>query len=292
MTKTYQEALSWASSLLKQAGIDPDGARYVLQIRAAYTPSQAVLHRNDPLPAPVWTQFQADVPRLVNHEPAQYVVGVAPFFGDMFEVTPAVLIPRFETEELVAWVTSEQATAKTGLDLGTGSGVIGLTLAKQLPQTVWLLSDVSAPALMVAKQNAARLGRHVTFKQSDLFAGLGHERFDVIVANLPYISHAEEAVMDESTLLYEPKLALFASADGLALFDRFVAEVQAHLTAQGTVYLEFGYRQQPALAALFARELPTATVTFRHDMAGHPRMVRLSWPDLEESNGNETLDQK
>lgn len=292
MTKTYQEALTWASSLLTQAGVDPDGARYVLQVRAAYTPSQAVLHRNDPLLAAVWTQFQVDVPRLVKHEPPQYVVGVAPFFGDMFVVTPAVLIPRFETEELVEWVASEQGTAKTGLDLGTGSGVIGLTLAKQLPQTAWTLSDVSVGALAVAKQNAVRLERHVAFRQSDLFAGLETQRFDVIVANLPYISHAEKAVMDESTRRYEPELALFAADDGLAMFDRFVASVQAHLTTRGTVYLEFGYRQQPALAALFARRLPTATVTFRHDMAGHPRMVRLAWPDLEDSNGNKTLDQK
>ncbi|MFD1393908.1 peptide chain release factor N(5)-glutamine methyltransferase [Lacticaseibacillus jixianensis] len=276
MAKTYEEALRWASSVLSPKGVDPDGARYVLEMRAGFTPSQLRLHDRDAVPAAALAQFEQDVARLANSEPAQYIVGVAPFYGDLFAVTPAVLIPRFETEELVAWAAGEQAAARTGLDLGTGSGAIGLTLAKLLPNVAMTLSDVSPAALAVAQANAARLKRRVQLTASDLFAALPG-RFDFIITNLPYISRAETPVMDQSTLTYEPALALFAEDDGLALFKRFAAGVAAHLTPGGAAYLEFGYRQQPALAQLFAAALPQAQVTFRRDMADHPRMVKLQF---------------
>lgn len=276
MSKTYGEALRWASSVLSAKGVDPDGARYVLEMRADFTPSQLRLHDRDELPAPALAQFEQDVARLGRNEPAQYIVGVAPFYGDLFKVTPAVLIPRFETEELVAWAAADQRTARTGLDLGTGSGAIGLTLAKQLPHTAMTLSDVSAAALAVANENAARLARRVHFVQSDLFLSLP-QRFDFVISNLPYISRAETPVMDQSTLKYEPALALFADDDGLALFQRFAEQIEAHVTPGGAAYLEFGYRQQPALAQLFSERLPHVQATFKHDMAGQPRMVKLQF---------------
>ncbi|MCX2455519.1 peptide chain release factor N(5)-glutamine methyltransferase [Lacticaseibacillus nasuensis] len=275
MTKTIQEALRWASSLLGTAGADADGARYVLEIRLDWSPSQLQLHARDALTEAQWTQFEADVARLVKFEPAQYVVGVAPFFGDLFNVTPAVLIPRFDTEELVAWAAAEQGQATTGLDLGTGSGAIGLTLAKQLPSVAMTLSDVSPAALAVAQINANRLRRAVRLVESDMFAALP-ERFDFIVSNLPYISHAEEAVMDESTKRYEPALALYADHAGLALFERFVAALPAHLNAGGAAYLEFGYHQRAALAALVAAQLPGWQAEFRRDLAGQDRMLKLT----------------
>lgn len=276
MNKTYQEALAWASSLLIAANIDPDGARYVLEMRAGFTPSQFVMHRQEAVPDKLWHEYQGDVKRLLVNEPPQYIVGLAPFFGDMFQVDKRVLIPRFETEELVAWAAKEQQHATTGLDLGTGSGAIGLTLAAQLPHCQMTLSDVSADALAVATANAKRLDRRVKLVQSDLFVGLGAAQFDFILANLPYIKPSEKPVMDKSTLQYEPALALFAGADGLALFRRFVAEAPQHLQPGGAIYLEFGYQQQPALARLFAQTVPEMAVMFRQDMAGHPRMVRLS----------------
>ncbi|WP_390409816.1 peptide chain release factor N(5)-glutamine methyltransferase [Lacticaseibacillus jixiensis] len=277
MNKTYSEALNWASSLLAQHDIDPDAARFVLEYRANFSPTQLRMHGRDIMPEALWVQFQQDVPRLLQHVPAQYIVGLAPFFGADFVVSPAVLIPRFETEELVAWAAADSAQAATLLDMGTGSGIIGLTLKRQLPKLAVTMADVSAEALAVARQNAQRFELSVDLVQSDLFDQLGQARYDRIVANLPYISHAEEAVMDESTLEYEPKLALFAEHDGLALFERFCAAMPEHLNAGGAVYLEFGYHQQPALAALFSRMLPQAAVQFRQDLAGHPRMVRLQF---------------
>lgn len=276
MSKTYAEALKWASLLLTEHHVDPDGARYVMMNRANWTPSQLILHRQDVMPDASWQQFQADVARLAKFEPAQYITGVAPFFGVMFKVTSAVLIPRFETEELVDWVAKEQTAARTGLDLGTGSGAIGITLARQLPQVAMTLSDVSEAALAVVEQNAQSQHVQAQFVTSDLFSHLPG-RFDFVVTNLPYIASEETPVMDQSTLRYEPKMALFASHHGLALFERFIEALPAHLNDHGTAYLEFGYRQQPALQKLFAEKVPQAQVTFRQDMAGHPRMAKLQF---------------
>ena len=138
------------------------------------------------------------------------------------------------------------------------------------------LSDVSPSALAVAKQNAAAQKVNVHFVTSDLFNHLPG-RFDFVVTNLPYIAPEETSVMDQSTLRYEPKLALFADHHGLALFERFVTELPQHLNPLGAAYLEFGYHQEPALRQLFAEKLPQAQATFRRDMAGHPRMVKLQF---------------
>ncbi|WP_125708100.1 peptide chain release factor N(5)-glutamine methyltransferase [Lacticaseibacillus porcinae] len=277
MNKTYHEALLGASSLLEKAGIDPDSARYVLEYLGDFTPTQLQIHGRDAMPDAVAQAFEAAIPRLLQHEPAQYIIGLAPFYGNDFKVTPAVLIPRFETEELVAWVAETVGDAVTLLDVGTGSGVIGITLKQQCPQLKVTMVDVSTDALAIARQNAERLAVDVTLKQSDLFSAVADQQFDRIVSNLPYISHQEEAVMDESTKAYEPHLALFAEHDGLALFERFCAQLPKHVHPGSQVYLEFGYHQQPALATLFAETLPQAQVEFRQDLAGHPRMVKLTF---------------
>lgn len=277
MNKTYHEALAGASSLLQKAGIDPDSARYVLEYLGDFTPTQLQLHGRDVMTEAVAQQFEAAIPRLLQHEPAQYIIGLAPFYGHDFKVSPAVLIPRFETEELVAWVAEDIGQAQTLLDVGTGSGVIGITLKDQCPQLNVTMVDVSPDALGIAQENVQRLHVEVNIQQSDLFSGVAGLQFDRIVSNLPYISHKEEDVMDESTLDFEPHLALFADHDGLALFERFCTELPEHVHAGSRVYLEFGYQQQPALTQLFAEALPQAQVEFRQDLAGHPRMVKLTF---------------
>nr|WP_225353392.1 HemK/PrmC family methyltransferase [Lacticaseibacillus thailandensis] len=220
MSRSYGEALRAAERLLSSHQVEPDGATYVLTTRLNWTRSRLILHARDVIPQAVDDQLQRDLAQLLDNVPPQYVVGRAPFFDHWFHVTPAVLIPRFETEELVSWVLSDQRDAQSGLDLGTGSGAIGITLAKRLPRVRMTLSDVSVDALAVSRENARTLGADVQLVQSDMFTDIP-ARFDFVVANLPYISHDEEKVMDASTLAYEPHLALFADNHGLALFQHF-----------------------------------------------------------------------
>jgi release factor glutamine methyltransferase len=275
MTKTYNEALSGASLLLEKAGIDPDGATFVLSARLNWTRSQVILHDRDQMPVEVATQFAADVQQLLQNEPAQYIVGRAPFWGRWFQVDKRVLIPRFDTELLIEWVLADAPSGR-GLDLATGSGAIGLTLALEMPQLQMTLSDLSTDALTVARANADQLGAQVTITQSDLLKNLDGA-FDFIVSNLPYIDRAEMPVMDTSTKLFEPDMALYADKHGLALFEQLLPQLPTHVRPGGAVYLEFGYHQRTALARMISMLLPDASAEFRRDDAGNDRAVKISF---------------
>jgi release factor glutamine methyltransferase len=220
-------------------------------------------------------RFMVAVRAIKGGLPVQYALGHAAFYGREFTVDRRVLIPRQETEELVDWVLHDlPAEGKTTLlDIGTGSGAIGVTIAVERPEAIVTASDISADALAVAAANATLFNAQVTFVESDLFSNLSGQ-FDVIVSNPPYIADSEREVMDENVLLYEPELALFADDNGLALYKRLAADLLAHLTPKGRAYFEIGYQQGPALLALFG-ELPGVKVELRQDMSGHDRMLKV-----------------
>ena len=275
MTKTYAEALKRASLLLQQAKLNADGAAYVMSERKHWTRTQLIIHGRDEMTDEDARQFHADVERLLKDEPAQYVTGSAPFWGRTFRVDKRVLIPRFDTELIVEWVLNDWQQG-SGLDLGTGSGAIGVTLALERPDIAMTLSDVSADALTVATQNAHALGAQITATRSDLLNDLDGQ-YDFIVSNLPYIDRAEMPVMDASTKEYEPDLALYADHHGLALFEKLFKQLPDHVRPGGKVYLEFGYHQRSALARMISLMLPNQTAEFRRDDAGYDRAVRINF---------------
>ncbi|RRK10797.1 peptide chain release factor N(5)-glutamine methyltransferase [Lactiplantibacillus garii] len=274
---TYFEAQQWASFCLKTAQLPTDSARFLLLGLTRLNQTQLLIHYRDPMPSDLYQAYRAAVKRVVAGEPAQYVLGRAPFYGLDLTVNPAVLIPRVETEELVDWILTDYQDAQTitVLDVGTGSGAIALALKHEQRHWQVSASDVSAAALTVARTNAAHLGLAVDFYESDLLKAVPATPFDIIVSNPPYIAHAEESVMDASVLNYEPRGALFAAHDGLALYEQLAATVASHLTPSGRLYLEFGYHQGSALQQLFRKAMPHAEVTVRQDMAGHDRMLRV-----------------
>jgi release factor glutamine methyltransferase len=179
--------------------------------------------------------------RLQKYEPIQYIVGCETFFGMCFHVTPAVLIPRPETEELVSLIIKENTGYPARiLDIGTGSGCIAISLSKNLPQSKVSSWDVSEEALLVARRNNDTLGTSVSFNQVNILEYQpGDEVFDVIVSNPPYVALSERVDMEQNVLHWEPSLALFVPDEDPLLFYRKIAEVGLQLlTPGGKIYFE------------------------------------------------------
>ena len=214
--------------------------------------------------------------RLAQGEPLQYVVGTAPFGNLTFEVTPATLIPRPETLELVEWVATDEQVrpALRLLDIGTGSGCIAISLAKLLPQAVVSAWDISAEALAVARRNAERNGVAIDFKQVDVLHITEAETYDCIVSNPPYICEEEKAEMTDSVLLHEPHTALFVSNTDPLRFYRAIAELGMRcLSPGGTLYFEIN-RAYGAETCNLLRDLGFRDVELRKDFYGNDRMVK------------------
>lgn len=214
------------------------------------------------------------VARAERHEPLPYIVGSAPFRYLNLRVTPAVLIPRPETEQLVdkviGWVGRRRRL--TLVDVGTGSGCIGISLATELPDTNVFATDVSAEALTIARDNARQHDATITFLQGSLLEPL-EQRVDAIVANLPYITDAEMETLQPSVKQFEPSLALRGGANGLDLVRDLLEQAQTKLNSGGAIFLEIGYRQGPAAVALAQSIIPTAIVRCQRDFADHDRFV-------------------
>ena len=238
--------------------------------------TDVLLGRFDRLSETEKAQFSEYAKRLTDGEPLQYVVGTAPFGNLRFEVTPATLIPRPETLELVDWVVAEQQDRPSLrlLDIGTGSGCIAISLASLLPQAKVSAWDISADALAVARRNAERNGVAVAFQQVDALHVKETETFDCIVSNPPYICEAEKAEMTDSVLLHEPHTALFVPNDDPLRFYRAIAELGVrNLSPGGTLYFEIN-RAYGAETCKLLRDLGYTNVELRKDFYGNDRMVR------------------
>lgn len=219
-------------------------------------------------------QFVEDIYRkLANHIPAQYIIGLAEFFGMQLKVDERVLIPRPETEELVELILAENPKENLKvLDIGTGSGAIALALAKNRPDWTITASDISQDALDLAMENAKNQGLTLSFIKSDCFSEIS-SKYDIIVSNPPYISRVDEAEVGLNVLHSEPHLALFADEDGLAIYRRIAEESKDFLNDGGKIYLEIGYKQGKSVPALFMENLPEKRVRTLKDQFGQDRMV-------------------
>ena len=238
--------------------------------------TDVLLGRFEGLSATEKARFKECAARLSQGEPLQYVVGTAPFGDLRFEVTPATLIPRPETLELVEWVVAEQQEKPSLrlLDIGTGSGCIAISLASLLPQATVSAWDISAEALAVARRNAERNGVAVDFKQVDVLHVTEAETYDCIVSNPPYICEAEKADMTDSVLLHAPHTALFVPNTDPLRFYRAIAQLAlSNLSPGGTLYFEIN-RAYGAETCNLLRDLGFCDVELRKDFYGNDRMVR------------------
>ena len=215
------------------------------------------------------------IKRLAKHEPIQYILGYSDFCGLRFKVTPATLIPRPETSELVEWIASESNGTENILDIGTGSGCIAVSLASKLPKSSVSAWDISAEALAVATENSKTNGCTVTFKQVDILAyEPAGEQFDIIVSNPPYIKENEKEAMHANVLYWEPHTALFVPDNDPLLFYRTIAEkATTMLRPGGKLYFEINRAHGKETMEMLAA-LGYTNIELRKDFADNDRMIR------------------
>ncbi len=212
------------------------------------TRSWTIAHASDKISTTDQERFLHLICRRANREPVAYITGHKEFYGRDFVVTPDVLIPRPESEIIIDLAKKYLADAHgDGLDIGTGSGALGITLSLELPHITMTLSDISPKALTVAHQNASALNATITsFVKSDLLKKFSNETFMLIVANLPYVDTRWTRSPETA---YEPDIALFADDDGLELIKKCIHSTQGSLVKNGYLILESDPCQQKTIRA-------------------------------------------
>lgn len=216
--------------------------------------------------------YREMVARRARREPLQYILRSQEFHGLDFEVTPAVLIPRHDTEVLVGEALKRYPTARRVLDIGTGSGCIAVALARHLPEADVAGVDRSAEALEVAARNADRNGVAVRFLKGSLFTPVEGERFDLVVSNPPYIPTADLADLQPEVRDFEPSAALDGGADGLDFYRLMIPAAPPYLTPGGWLMVEVGISQAERVRELFA-QAGFAEIFAAKDPAGIERVV-------------------
>ncbi len=263
-----------------QAGPHPSRARLDAETLALHVLNQnrawLVSHWDQLTPATLEPRFSQSVHRRQTGEPIQYITGHAEFFGLPFHVTPAVLIPRPETEHLVEELLRLAANWPNPrvADIGTGSGAIAVAIARTLPGVHITATDLSPTALEIAQQNARRnqVEDRISFLTGDILAPLAGLQFEIIASNPPYIPTTDQPTLSVEVRDHEPHNALFAGADGLEIYQRLIPAARQHLVPSGWLLLEIGYNQQPAIEALLLHS-GYQHIRFIPDYQGIPRVA-------------------
>lgn len=274
---TYKDALV----INEQYAIDnnkEDSAIKVLLLHfSQMTSSALLLHLDDEMPEDQYREFLYGVDQyIIHHIPVQHITGREYFFGYEFLITPDVLIPRFETEELVANTLLLYDDVFDGknvqvVDIGTGSGCLAITLDLEEPNMHVTATDISKEALAVATKNNEQLRAQVTFLEGDLLEPLLGQRFDIVISNPPYIpndEYVEQIVKDQ-----EPHLALFGGEDGLDFYRSILQNVDQILNDSFLLAFEHAYDKASEIKALIEQHLPGVTIVQKKDMQGKDRMT-------------------
>ncbi len=261
--------------LLTDAGIEENEAKYELKMLLEHFCHYT---ENDKIRGILPTEEQLKLvktkveERIATRKPVQYIIGESYFMGEFFKVTPDVLIPRDETEILVrrAIEIIRNNNFKDVLDIGTGSGCIACTIAKQT-EAVVLGVDISSDALRVALDNVTKLGinNRAVFRKSDLYAKVrDEEKFDMIISNPPYIPYGTEL---SEEVMHEPELALFAEENGLAMYRRIIETAPKYLKPNGYIMFELGINESADVAGML--EVDFKDISVEKDLAGIDRVI-------------------
>ncbi|MGB4600000.1 MAG: peptide chain release factor N(5)-glutamine methyltransferase [Trichlorobacter sp.] len=273
-TWTTLKVLTWTTGYLADKGVENARreAEWLLCEATGLDRVGLYLNFDKPLSDDELSGYRALVARRGKREPLQHILGSQEFDGLSFEVSPAVLIPRHDTETLLEQAVLCVPQARYILDIGTGSGCIAIALAKRLPEAMTTAVDLSSEALVVAQHNADAHGAVIEFLPGSFFEPVAGRRFDLIVSNPPYITRADLATLQPEVRDFEPRLALDGGLDGLDAYRAITAQAPAHLQPGGWLLLEVGAGQATDVSTLLVQagfgDIITAT-----DPGGIQRIV-------------------
>ena len=275
---TYREVLQQARQRLYEAGQGEQAAQLLMLELANMEAHNLYMEYDEPVDPGLLTRFEEGICRMEKGEPLGHVLGFEWFYGYRFTVNEDVLIPRPETEELVANILAGYDEHFGGqpaeaVDIGTGSGAIAIALAKEEPSIHVTASDISEAAIRVARQNALDLDANVDFLIGDMAEPFIEKgiRADILISNPPYIPAHEQ--MEHSVVDYEPHVALFGGEDGLHFYRRIFARAHLILKERAMMAFEMGYDQGERLSALAASYFPQARIEVLKDLSGKNRML-------------------
>ena len=276
-TWTPLALISWTQGYFARAGVDAPRLTAELLLAHALGCDRVRLYLDfdKPLGDPELARFRELVRRRAAGEPTAYVIGRREFYGRAFRADPRALVPRPETELLVEAALASLPEQGAVLDLCTGSGCVGITIALERPGARVIATDVAAEPLALARENAAQLGATVELRQGDLYAALPRAaRFDVIAANPPYVPSGEVGRLARE-IQREPALALDGGPDGLRVIGDLVEQAPAWLQPGGTLVVEIHESHAQRVPEL-CRAAGFARAELRRDLAGLPRLVVAS----------------
>ncbi len=274
---TYKDILTINEQYALDNNKEDTAVKRLLLHYAQMSSSELLLHLSDEMPEDKYQDFLYAVDRyVIQHVPIQHIIGTEQFFGYDFKVNGDVLIPRFETEELVANVLLLYDEVFHGepvdvVDIGTGSGCLAVTLSLEEANMTVLATDISDKALAVAKDNNATLGGRVTFVKGDLLEPLQGKRFDIVVSNPPYIP--DDEFVEDIIKDHEPHLALYGGEDGLDCYRGILRGIGDHLKDRYIIAFEHAFNTAKEIKTLVKKHLPDATIIQKKDMQGKDRMT-------------------
>ena len=267
----YVETISQLEKNLQEIGEDPENLTYVFRELKSWSLLDFILHRNKEVTESDQKILESIMAQLEDHRSPQYITGKAYFRDLELAVDERVLIPRPETEELVDLVLKENSKADLRvLDIGTGSGAIAISLKSARPDWQVTASDISQGALQLAEENSKLNQVSLDFVESDVFGQITGT-FDVIISNPPYIAYGDKDEVGMNVLASEPHLALFADEDGFAIYRQIIEGAGEHLSENGKLYFEIGYKQGDGLRALLSKHFPQKRVRVLEDIFGKER---------------------
>jgi release factor glutamine methyltransferase len=281
--ETIAALLQVARKALFEADIELSAldARLLLQAASGITHEELIAEPNMVLAADKIAKFKNSIARRLNHEPVTRILGEREFYGRPFQVSPAVLDPRADTEAIIELALQLIGSEpKRIIDLGTGSGAIALTLLAERPNWSGVAVDLSAETLEIARANASQLGivERLVFHNAAWFDGIA-EKFDLIVSNPPYIPHLEVFELSLEVQNFDPHMALDGGGDGLEAYRAIAASAADHLNSKGLVILEIGAGQSADVTQIFVAqgfELTDQKV----DLGGHIRALAFTFAHL------------